>query len=95
MEQLERIKQMEAILDRSTAALAALSEGLEQYQSILPDLQTLCEYYENGLWLQDYDADCAGQLPANLKRGVLSEDAVYDLLAEHQRLKELLQGLCE
>ena len=93
MEQLERIKQMEDILDRSTEALAALSDGLEQYQAILPELQTLCEYYEGGLWMQDYDADCAGQLPSDLKRGVLSEDAVYDLLSEHERLKELLQNL--
>ena len=49
MEQLERIKRMEEILDRSTAALAALSDGLEQYQAILPELQTLCEYYEGSL----------------------------------------------
>ena len=93
MEQLERIKQMEDILDRSAAALAALSDGLEHYQAILPELQTLCEYYEGGLWMQDYDADCAGKLPPDLKRGVLSEDAVYDLLAEHERLKELLRNL--
>lgn len=93
MEQLERIKRMEEILDRSTAALATLSDGLDQYQAILPELQTLCEYYEGGLWMQDYDADCAGKLPPNLKRGVLSEDAVYNLLSEHERLKDLLQEL--
>lgn len=93
MEQLERIKRMEEILDRSTAALATLSDGLDQYQAILPELQTLCEYYEGGLWMQDYDADCAGKLPQNLKRGVLSEDAVYNLLSEHERLKDLLQEL--
>ena len=93
MEQLERIRQMEEILDRSTAALAALSDGLEQYQTILPELQTLCEYYESGLWMQDYDADCAGKIPSGLKRGVLSEDAIYNLLAEHERLKDLLQEL--
>ena len=43
--------------------------------------------------MQDYDADCAGKLPPNLKRGVLSEDAVYNLLSEHERLKDLLQEL--
>lgn len=95
MEQLERIKRMEEILDRSTAALAALSDGLEQYQAILPELQTLCEYYEGGLWLQDYDADCAGLLPPDLKRGVLSQDALYNLLAEHDCLKKALQALSE
>ncbi len=36
--------------------------------------------------IQDYEADCAGNLPQDLKRGVLSQDAVYDLLAENDRL---------
>ena len=27
-----------------------------------------------------------GKLPADLKRGVLSEDAVYDLMTEHREL---------
>ena len=43
---------------------------------------TVKEYYENGLWLQDYEADERGELPADLKRGVLSQDALYDLLSE-------------
>ena len=37
-------------------------------------------------WFADYDADRAGLLPPDLKRGVLSEDAVYDLLAQYRNL---------
>ena len=43
--------------------------------------------YENGCWRQDYEADEAGALPENLKRGVLSQDALYDLLAEYEALE--------
>ena len=45
-------------------------------------LYELTSYYESGQWLQDFEADERGELPKNLKRGVLSEDGVYNLLSE-------------
>lgn len=45
------------------------------------------EYYTSGEWRDDYEADEAGQLPLDLKRGVLSQDGVYDLM---ERLGEEL-----
>ena len=43
-------------------------------------LRLLEDYYTSGLWLEDYEADERGELPLDLKRGVLSQDALYDLL---------------
>ena len=43
-------------------------------------LRLLEEYYASGQWLQDYEADERGELPPDLKRGVLSQDALYNLL---------------
>ena len=40
----------------------------------------LVEYYESGQWLRDYEADERGELPRDLKRGVLSQDGLWDLL---------------
>ena len=37
--------------------------------------------------MKDYEADEAGELPKDLKRGVLSEDAVYDLITENNALR--------
>ena len=34
---------------------------------------------------EDFEADERGELPKDLKRGVLSEDALYDLLEETER----------
>ena len=42
--------------------------------------ETLKEYMDSGLWLKDYEADERGELPPELKRGVLSQDGLYDLL---------------
>lgn len=86
MDRIERISDMEKILDDSTAVISRLEETLEEYERLLPDLKRLCEYYDSAEWMRDYEADEAGKLPADLKRGVLSEDAVYDLLTEHRQL---------
>ena len=40
----------------------------------------LVEYYESGQWLRDYEADERGELPRDLKRGVLSQDGLWNLL---------------
>lgn len=69
MERIERIMRMEAVYDRLHFAWD-------------PDLfKELRDYYEGGLWLSDYEADERGELPPALKRGVLSQDGVWDLLA--------------
>ncbi|MER2053760.1 MAG: DUF4298 domain-containing protein [Clostridia bacterium] len=45
-------------------------------------LQLLNTYYTSGQWREDYEADERGELPPDLKRGVLSQDGLYDLLEE-------------
>ena len=51
----------------------------EIYDRVRKDIATLKEYEESGQWLQDYEADERGELPRDLKRGVLSQDALDDL----------------
>ena len=36
--------------------------------------------------MKDYEDDEKGKLPKNLKRGILSEDAIYDLIIEHKEI---------
>ena len=45
-------------------------------------LKALSEYYISDAWKRDYAADEAGLLPKDMKRGVLSEDGIYNLLEE-------------
>lgn len=68
MDIIERITCMEALFDR------ALEER------VIP--RELMDYYFGGQWLADYQADERGELPKDLKRGVLSEDGVWNLLSE-------------
>ena len=67
MDIIQRIEYMESLYD-----LALVTGQIPR---------ELREYYENGQWLRDYEADERGELPATLKRGVLSQDGLWDLLS--------------
>ena len=43
-------------------------------------LKALSDYYSSPAWKRDFASDEVGLLPKDLKRGVLSEDGIYDLL---------------
>ena len=86
MNRIQRITEMESYLDASQEAVRKLSEVLSEYEDIQTCLKKLGDYYESNQWMKDYEADEAGKLPKDLKRGVLSEDAVYDLLTENREL---------
>ena len=90
MEQLKRIAYMEQILEEGCAAAAELEKALEHYRQLEDRLQELFDYYFSPLWRQDLEDDRAGKLPADLKRGVLSEDAVYDLFTSDTHLRHYL-----
>ena len=80
---------MEEKLDKAIKAVAALDDALEQFKAVSPEVEELIAYYESDLWREDFEADEEGKLPADLKRGVLSEDGIYNLLTDYQRLKGL------
>lgn len=86
MEQIERIQHFEQLLDRIAPVLGTLEEALDAFDKIQEDVQELAAYYESEAWREDFEADEAGRLPAGLKRGVLSEDGVYDVLSGHYAL---------
>lgn len=93
MNQIERIHRMEHNLDSAAEAVQNLSNALEAYTAVRPQLEELIRYYESPQWMADYDADNAGLIPSDLKRGVLSQDTVYNLLTEHQRLLDVMKQL--
>ena len=52
-------------------------------------IRKLEQYYTSPEWKEDYEADEAGRLPKNLKRGVLSEDGIYNLI---ERYHDIVDG---
>ncbi len=78
----------EKILPDTPESLRAQTDRITYFENIMrqaengsPELlQQLSDYYGSPAWKRDFAADEAGRLPKDLKRGVLSQDGIYDLL---------------
>ena len=92
---LQRIAAMEAAFDRTAEAVKALEQALDQYETVKVDIDRLTEYLDTGAWREDFEADEAGLVPKNMKRGVLSEDGLYNLLGDIVLVNEKMQETCE
>ena len=68
LDRIERVEKYERLFDE--VAVAPDAEKLRLLEA----------YYTSGKWREDYEADERGELPPDLKRGVLSQDALYDSL---------------
>ncbi len=95
MPNLERIAAMEHALDNASAAAEALDAALSAYEAAQPDFAAIAQYLDSGEWLADYLADEKGRIPKDMKRGVLSQDAAYNLLTDRARLRETMRKLAE
>ena len=74
MEQIARIEHMERQLEVAERAVKRLKEAMEEYEAAQEALR-------------DLESDEAGLLPKDLKRGVLSEDAIWNVLEEWRELR--------
>ena len=90
-QQIARIRTMEQRMNRAVAAVKRLSVALDKWETAQDDITALSEYYGSDLWRQDFADDEAGLLPADLKRGVLSEDGLWNLLVDVRELNVLLK----
>ena len=78
---------MESILDEARRRMDQAGERPEALLDYQPEIKKLAKYYASSNWKKDFALDEEGLLPKDLKRGVLSEDGIYDVL---ERNKELI-----
>ena len=100
MEQIERIRQMELRMNRVAKAVKKLSAMLDKYEAALAqyeglqeDIAALKDYYGSDEWNRDFHDDEMGLLPPDLKRGVLSEDGIWNLLSDVNELNICLSKI--
>lgn len=82
---------MEQCFDVAKTAVETLNKALSEYDKAREAIRQLSDYYESPLWRLDYESDEAGLLPPTLRRGILSEDALWDLLNEVKELDKRLE----
>ena len=91
-----RVREMEGVFDKAVALMKTVEDATkakttratkkrrQELQAVIDKLEA---YYESPLWKADFAADEDGRFPAGMKRGVLSEDGVYDLLEQYGELE--------
>lgn len=84
--QTRRISQMEQRLNRLSSIMKQHPATLDK--SLQDDIATLEKYYGSDEWRKDLADDEAGRLPKGLKRGVLSEDGIWNLLSDYRELNK-------
>lgn len=78
---IRRVQWMEQCFDllQTTVDISVSAQGAPWFQSLL---RIVTHYYEDGLWLWDYERDAQGYFPQDLKRGILSQDGFYNFLTD-------------
>lgn len=87
-ETIARIQKMEKHLDNVSETVSTCPDAIWENPDIQENIRELTEYYESGKWLEDYDRDAKGELPSDLKRGILAQDTVYDLFCEIDAIRK-------
>lgn len=83
---IQRIKDFEYKFNEVSRVLAALEKATEEWADVKCWLEELREYQESGQWQKDFEAGERGEIPADIERGVLSEDGLWNLLEKVSEL---------
>ena len=78
-------------MEVASRAVKGLSAALDDDEAAREALRELEAYYGSEEWKQDFADDEAGRLPHSLKCGVLSEDAVWNLLEERDMVESRIK----
>ena len=92
MTQIERITAMEQALNEITEAAKGLEAARERFEAAHAAYEALDAYYGGEDWKRDLADDEAGRLPADLRRGVLSEDGAWNALNAYRELLGRSEG---
>ena len=62
--------------------LTKINEILDQLENDREDFNKLVEYYYSDQFKKDYDDSNEGKIDSSINQGILSEDAIYDLMGD-------------
>ena len=92
---IARVRKMEEDYNLLREVIDTLDGALYDYEAVQRRIHRLSDYQESGQWLKDFEADERGELPKDMLRGVLSEDALDDLLNDVTSIQARLDSLVD
>ncbi|WP_073997709.1 DUF4298 domain-containing protein [Anaerococcus urinomassiliensis] len=87
----KHIDQYTKIYEDHKELIENLAKSLEEFKDHQKELNKLEKYYYSEEFMKDYDASNKGEIPDDIIQGILTEDAIYDLLGDNYFMaKDLL-----
>ena len=78
---IQRVIRMERLFNQVLRLKSKHPRTLAEQRAMRQSLAVLASYYSSREWKEDFAADEAGLFPRSLKRGILSEDGLWNLLS--------------
>ena len=88
---IDRIIKNEERLDKLLESIKKLNNAIDEFESNKKDLDLLKKYYGSKNWFKDKELYENGIIK-KIKAGVLSEDAVWNILDEIDELKKRMKN---
>lgn len=82
---IKNIEQQENTLDKAEILIEQLENLIYKWENLHPDFTKLMDYYGSTEWIKDMEESNQGVFE-DIKCGVLSEDAVYNLYTRQRNL---------
>ncbi|MDU7163858.1 MAG: DUF4298 domain-containing protein [Anaerococcus vaginalis] len=86
MADINKIKEMEEILNKNSKAVKDFRKALEKFRESQKDYRKLSAYYSSEEYMRDLDESNKGKIDPKISQGIFSEDLVYDLLGDNYYL---------
>ena len=86
----QHIYEMESILGRALQKMDDLERKIEEYKDFQAQIRRLEAYYTGPQWKEDLAMEEAGKFPEKLRRGVLSQDGIWNMLERNSEMLEML-----
>lgn len=88
---IDRIIKNEERLDKLLESIKKLNNAFDEFESNKRDLDLLKKYYGSKNWFKDKELYENGTIK-KIKAGILSEDAVWNMLDEIDELKKRMKN---
>ncbi len=86
---LDRVIYMSGLYNQIYQTLESQDNVLEKLNGLDKEVNELEKYYMGPDWIDDFEAERRGEFPTDMDRGILTEDAIYDLLTEIDGIRDM------
>lgn len=86
MDRIERIAAGEQALDSAREVLDRFRLALDEFAAAQENVGAVVDYLGSEDWFDDMEAHAAGEVPRDVKAGILSEDLGYNLVVDNRDL---------